>query len=295
MICPPPAPSCSPLSSLHLISDSTTSPSSASTVSSEGLRLDILCVKLRNKVSEDNVSELPGNEGCLRQSKTLVERNGAKTKAREHWDSDSRSIHLLRGKDGWPVYLRLISDLHPCLSNPTIAAWLYAFARFIVKRWMHDLCERNGKESLVYGVHKVCNSSLNTEGGTTQHSFQKHGSTNSVSAISSLALKLERAGLLGSSLKEHCSSCMEPPSTTSGSSKWARAPSAGGSQMTSCLVDGCNADLRTISDAIKFVRFTPRVPRLQSGVSHSASISSAAGEFDEGKRSCRKRLEGHNH
>ncbi|KAL9275207.1 Squamosa promoter-binding-like protein, partial [Drosera capensis] len=109
-------------------------------------------------------------------------------------------------------------------------------------------------------------------------------------------------GLLGSRLKEHCSSCMEPPTTTTGSSKRARAPSAGGSQVTSCLVDGCNAELSECRDYYRRHRVcevhskSPKVTirgqpqRFCQQCSRFHSI----GEFDEGKRSCRKRLEGHN-
>ncbi|GAB2280658.1 hypothetical protein Dimus_015286 [Dionaea muscipula] len=58
------------------------------------------------------------------------------------------------------------------------------------------------------------------------------------------------------------------------------------------------ASVGTITGVTKFVRFTLRLLRLQLVVKNSASVSSAAGSTPLGslmrKRSCRKRLEGHN-
>ncbi|GAB2220375.1 hypothetical protein Drorol1_Dr00008024 [Drosera rotundifolia] len=95
---------------------------------------------------------------------------------------------------------------------------------------------------------------------------------------------------------------MEPPSTTTGSSKRARAPSAGGSQVTSCLVDGCNADLSECRDYYrrhKVCEVHSKSPKVTirgqpQRFCQQCSRFHSLGEFDEGKRSCRKRLEGHN-
>ncbi|KAM7269307.1 hypothetical protein ACFE04_024804 [Oxalis oulophora] len=92
---------------------------------------------------------------------------------------------------------------------------------------------------------------------------------------------------------------MESPS--SGSSKRARA-SKNGSQVPSCLVDGCNFDLGKCREYHR----RHKVCELHSKTSivtikgqeqrfcQQCSRFHSLGEFDEGKRSCRKRLDGHN-
>ncbi|KAK7840320.1 hypothetical protein CFP56_016838 [Quercus suber] len=70
--------------------------------------------------------------------------------------------------------------------------------------------------------------------------------------------------------------CDMESSSSSGSTKRARAP-VNGTQVPLCLVDGCNSDLRIITDAIKYVNSTLRPQRLQLGVRNNGSASSAAG------------------
>lgn len=90
-------------------------------------------------------------------------------------------------------------------------------------------------------------------------------------------------------------------SSLSGSSKRAKAP-GNISQVAHCLVDGCNADLSLCreyhrrhkvcephSKASK-VTIGGREQRFCQQCSRFHSLA----EFDEGKRSCRKRLDGHN-
>ncbi|GAB4839749.1 hypothetical protein Ancab_020459 [Ancistrocladus abbreviatus] len=91
-------------------------------------------------------------------------------------------------------------------------------------------------------------------------------------------------------------------STTSGSSKRARAPSSGGSQVASCLVDGCNSDLSKCRDyhrRHKVCELHSKTPKVTIGgqeqrFCQQCSRFHSLMEFDEVKRSCRKRLEGHN-
>lgn len=90
-------------------------------------------------------------------------------------------------------------------------------------------------------------------------------------------------------------------SSQSGSSKRARAP-ANGSQLVSCLVDGCTNDLSKCRDYHRRHKVcevhskTPTVTigGLEKRFCQQCSRFHSLGEFDEGKRSCRKRLDGHN-
>ncbi|KAG9155491.1 hypothetical protein Leryth_009920 [Lithospermum erythrorhizon] len=89
--------------------------------------------------------------------------------------------------------------------------------------------------------------------------------------------------------------------TVSGSSKRAKAPGST-AQVTHCLVDGCSADLSRCRDYHRRHKVceahskTPRVTicgREQRFCQQCSRFHSLI-EFDEGKRSCRKRLDGHN-
>ncbi|KAL9257646.1 Teosinte glume architecture 1-like protein [Drosera capensis] len=84
------------------------------------------------------------------------------------------------------------------------------------------------------------------------------------------------------------------------SSKRARVPS--GSQVASCLVDGCDADLSKCRDyhrRHKVCEVHSKTPVVtiagqEQRFCQQCSRFHSLVEFDEGKRSCRKRLEGHN-
>ncbi|KAK9751186.1 hypothetical protein RND81_02G248400 [Saponaria officinalis] len=103
------------------------------------------------------------------------------------------------------------------------------------------------------------------------------------------------------SFRDHTASLMDSFSSPAGSSKRARTPSSGG-QMVSCLVDGCNADLSKCRDyhrRHKVCEMHSKTPRVTIGgheqrFCQQCSRFHSLGEFDDGKRSCRKRLEGHN-
>lgn len=84
-----------------------------------------------------------------------------------------------------------------------------------------------------------------------------------------------------------------------GSSKRAKAP---GSNNTHCLVDGCNADLGLCRDyhrRHKVCEIHSKTAKVTIGgreqrFCQQCSRFHSLVEFDEGKRSCRKRLDGHN-
>ncbi|KAG5058539.1 hypothetical protein AAZX31_05G190400 [Glycine max] len=90
-------------------------------------------------------------------------------------------------------------------------------------------------------------------------------------------------------------------SSTSGSSKRARALS-NGTQTVSCLVDGCHADLSNCRDyhrRHKVCEVHSKTAQVSIGgqkqrFCQQCSRFHSLEEFDEGKRSCRKRLDGHN-
>ncbi|KAL0364342.1 UNVERIFIED_CONTAM: Squamosa promoter-binding-like protein 18 [Sesamum angustifolium] len=91
------------------------------------------------------------------------------------------------------------------------------------------------------------------------------------------------------------------PSSFSGSSKRAKAP-GNITQVAHCLVDGCNADLSLCRDyhrRHKVCEIHSKTPKVTIGgreqrFCQQCSRFHSLVEFDEGKRSCRKRLDGHN-
>ncbi|XP_037495875.1 squamosa promoter-binding-like protein 16 isoform X2 [Jatropha curcas] len=90
-------------------------------------------------------------------------------------------------------------------------------------------------------------------------------------------------------------------SSSSGSSKRVRTPS-NGNQVPSCLVDGCIADLSKCRDyhrRHKVCELHSKTPKVfikgqEQRFCQQCSRFHSLVEFDEGKRSCRKRLDGHN-
>uniref|UniRef100_F6GSW2 SBP-type domain-containing protein n=1 Tax=Vitis vinifera TaxID=29760 RepID=F6GSW2_VITVI len=101
-------------------------------------------------------------------------------------------------------------------------------------------------------------------------------------------------------LKEQKFSSIAAP-LPSGSSKRARATN-NGSQTVSCLVDGCNSDLsncREYHRRHKVCELHSKTAQVTIGghtqrFCQQCSRFHSLEEFDEGKRSCRKRLDGHN-
>ncbi|KAK4753637.1 hypothetical protein SAY87_001741 [Trapa incisa] len=85
------------------------------------------------------------------------------------------------------------------------------------------------------------------------------------------------------------------------SMKRARAPN-NGAQVPSCLVDGCNSDLskcREYHRRHKVCELHSKTPRVtvkgqEQRFCQQCSRFHSLEEFDDGKRSCRKRLDGHN-
>nr|AXB72468.1 squamosa-promoter binding-like protein [Betula platyphylla] len=94
---------------------------------------------------------------------------------------------------------------------------------------------------------------------------------------------------------------MMESSSSSGSTKRARAASSG-AQAPSCLVDGCTSDLSKCRDyhrRHKVCEDHSKTPKVtirgqEQRFCQQCSRFHFLGEFDEGKRSCRKRLDGHN-
>ncbi|KAJ8752676.1 hypothetical protein K2173_005565 [Erythroxylum novogranatense] len=90
-------------------------------------------------------------------------------------------------------------------------------------------------------------------------------------------------------------------SSTSGSTKRARG-AGNGTQVVSCLVDGCKANLSCCRDyhrRHKVCELHSKSPQVTIGgqkqrFCQQCSRFHSPEEFDEGKRSCRKRLDGHN-
>ncbi|KAF5726642.1 hypothetical protein HS088_TW22G00323 [Tripterygium wilfordii] len=90
-------------------------------------------------------------------------------------------------------------------------------------------------------------------------------------------------------------------SSSSGSLKRARAPN-NTTQVSSCLVDGCTSDLSKCRDyhrRHKVCEAHSKTPTVtikgqERRFCQQCSRFHSLGEFDEGKRSCRKRLDGHN-
>lgn len=113
-------------------------------------------------------------------------------------------------------------------------------------------------------------------------------------------LKLGRLSDLGDgSVNSFKNSMME--SSSSGSAKRARTPGHG-TQVVSCLVDGCKSDLSKCRDyhrRHKVCELHSKTAKVTIGgheqrFCQQCSRFHSLGEFDEGKRSCRKRLDGHN-
>ncbi|XP_042506625.1 squamosa promoter-binding-like protein 16 [Macadamia integrifolia] len=117
-------------------------------------------------------------------------------------------------------------------------------------------------------------------------------------------LKLGRLGDFGDGfldkLKDQRISTMVSSSSSS-SSKRARAPS-NATQTASCLVDGCKSDLSNCRDyhrRHKVCEVHSKTPMVMVGgqaqrFCQQCSRFHLLAEFDEVKRSCRKRLDGHN-
>ncbi|KAA8533334.1 hypothetical protein F0562_033133 [Nyssa sinensis] len=90
-------------------------------------------------------------------------------------------------------------------------------------------------------------------------------------------------------------------SSSSGSSKRAKAP-GNIAQPVSCLVDGCSSDLGQCKEyhrRHKVCELHSKTSKVTIGgqeqrFCQQCSRFHSLGEFDEGKRSCRKRLDGHN-
>ncbi|XP_062110780.1 squamosa promoter-binding-like protein 16 [Humulus lupulus] len=84
--------------------------------------------------------------------------------------------------------------------------------------------------------------------------------------------------------------------------KRTRGPPSNGIQVPSCLVDGCNSDLSKCRDyhrRHKVCEIHSKTPKVTIGgreqrFCQQCSRFHSLGEFDEEKRSCRKRLDGHN-
>ncbi|KAK6922431.1 SBP domain [Dillenia turbinata] len=101
--------------------------------------------------------------------------------------------------------------------------------------------------------------------------------------------------------KESCFSSVASSSSPSGSSKRSRPP-VNGAQLVLCSVDGCNADLTKCRDyhrRHKVCEVHSKTSRVlikgqEQRFCQQCSRFHSLVEFDEGKRSCRKRLDGHN-
>ncbi|KAI5569501.1 hypothetical protein POPTR_012G100700v4 [Populus trichocarpa] len=119
----------------------------------------------------------------------------------------------------------------------------------------------------------------------------------------SIDLKL---GRVGNSSDESMVNWKQPgvsklESSPSGSTKRARGAN-NGTQVAMCLVDGCNSDLSTCRDyhrRHKVCELHSKTPQVTIGgqkqrFCQQCSRFHSLEEFDEGKRSCRKRLDGHN-
>ncbi|KAH7670268.1 SBP domain-containing protein [Dioscorea alata] len=91
-------------------------------------------------------------------------------------------------------------------------------------------------------------------------------------------------------------------SSGSGSSKKARTPNSNGRQIASCLVDGCMSDLSKCREYHRRHKVCETHSKTQMVIvsgkeqrfCQQCSRFHLLTEFDEVKRSCRKRLDGHN-
>ncbi|KAK9277244.1 hypothetical protein L1049_006783 [Liquidambar formosana] len=140
--------------------------------------------------------------------------------------------------------------------------------------------------------------------------LEKEGTPNTATIVSSGRQKTEgdcladlKLGRFGDSVdrsKDPRLFVMES-SSSSGSSKRARVPGSG-TQVVSCLVDGCTSDLSKCRDyhrRHKVCELHSKTPKVTIGgqeqrFCQQCSRFHSLVEFDEGKRSCRKRLDGHN-
>ncbi|MQM13218.1 hypothetical protein Taro_046142 [Colocasia esculenta] len=120
----------------------------------------------------------------------------------------------------------------------------------------------------------------------------------------SVDLKLGRLGDFGSSSSDKCRDQTRTSTTTASptsSAKRARAPS-NGVHNAACLVDGCKSDLsncREYHRRHKVCEVHSKTPVVmvhgqEQRFCQQCSRFHLLVEFDEGKRSCRKRLDGHN-
>lgn len=117
----------------------------------------------------------------------------------------------------------------------------------------------------------------------------------------SVDLKLGRLGDLGDGSTDKFKDTKSlRVSSPSGSSRRARA--LNGTQNVSCLVDGCTSDLRNCREYHRRHRVCERHSKTpvviiggqEKRFCQQCSRFHSLGEFDEVKRSCRKRLDGHN-
>ncbi|CAK9183192.1 unnamed protein product, partial [Ilex paraguariensis] len=119
----------------------------------------------------------------------------------------------------------------------------------------------------------------------------------------SIDLKLGQVADAGNELADNLKvpSVSQTALSASGSSKRPRG-NGNGNQRASCLVDGCNADLSKCRDyhrRHKVCEHHTKTPQVtirgqKQRFCQQCSRFHSLEEFDEGKRSCRKRLDGHN-
>ncbi|KAJ8475763.1 hypothetical protein OPV22_019490 [Ensete ventricosum] len=127
------------------------------------------------------------------------------------------------------------------------------------------------------------------------------GSQNSTGMDCSVDLKLGASGDIGPAEKSRCQPSMSTTTTTAGPSRRARAPGNAG-QNASCSVDRCKADLsgsREYHRRHKVCEVHSKTPVVMVGGQEQRFCQQCSRfhrlvEFDEAKRSCRKRLDGHN-
>ncbi|XP_058226413.1 squamosa promoter-binding-like protein 13A [Rhododendron vialii] len=137
----------------------------------------------------------------------------------------------------------------------------------------------------------------NTGPGSGSSSLGGHGSKGNFSVDLKLGHVVNRVG------NESVDNLQVPsvPRMASGSSKKARAV-INGIQAATCLVDGCQADLsncREYHRRHKVCERHSKTPEVEINgrkrrFCQQCSRFHSLEEFDEGKRSCRKRLDGHN-
>ncbi|XP_062105414.1 teosinte glume architecture 1-like isoform X2 [Humulus lupulus] len=140
---------------------------------------------------------------------------------------------------------------------------------------------------------------------TTQKSSSSSTTTTTTTAPSSEGLKLGSTTTMTDPTEQQS---LKRPNQVLGDSNLASSPSGsskrlnGGAQKLSCLVDGCRADLSNCREYHKRHRVCERhsktpivvVKGEEKRFCQQCSRFHSLGEFDEIKRSCRKRLDGHN-